>query len=106
MNEKAIRIVFEEAVKNGYSKSYEEFKNSVQTNAKFRSALYQEAQKVGFTQGAEKFDELMGATIAPPAVEKKVQTKPISQEQPPISQGPTQLPRRLWKILLSRRHRK
>jgi hypothetical protein len=90
MNEKAIRIVFEEAVKNGYSKSYEEFKNSVQTNAKFRSALYQEAQKVGFTQGAEKFDELMGATIAPPAVEKKSPDQPISQEQPPISQGPTQ----------------
>jgi len=86
MNEKAIRIVFEEAVKNGYSKSYEEFKNSVQTNAKFRSALYQEAKKVGFTQGPEKFDELMGATIAPPAVEKKSPEQPISQEQPPISQ--------------------
>lgn len=92
MNEQAIIDSYNTFVKNGYTKSIEEFKKLIASNPKALEDSYGAFKGVGYTKSIDEYKTLMGVSETP-AVEKKnpVVSSDTPQEAQPEEQGTTDL---------------
>ena len=73
MNDKALKKLYALAQGDGYTKSFDEFKQLISTNDKALNTMYDLAQGEGYTKDLSSFKTLMGVEAFDqdlPAVEK------------------------------------